>query len=116
MSRWASCCHGSGGPPRPYRRHSRGSTAVLIGLDRPLTGALPGCQNPTDGVAGLPPPIRASSPRTYGRGVGHSGVVWYHRPALLGCGQAVRRLTLDQEIEGSNPSAPAIPSADEVPT
>jgi CheY-like chemotaxis protein len=25
----------------------------------------------------------------------------------LGCGQAVRRLTLDQEIEGSNPSAPA---------
>ncbi len=25
----------------------------------------------------------------------------------LGCGQAVRRLTLDQETEGSNPSAPA---------
>ena len=25
----------------------------------------------------------------------------------LGCGQAVRRRTLDQEIEGSNPSAPA---------
>ena len=30
------------------------------------------------------------------------------RPSL-GCGQAVRRLILDQEIEGSNPSAPAIP-------
>ncbi len=28
-------------------------------------------------------------------------------PHALGCGQAVRRLTLDQEIEGSNPSAPA---------
>ncbi len=28
-------------------------------------------------------------------------------PRPLGCGQAVRRLTLDQEIEGSNPSAPA---------
>src|SRR5687768_15516709 len=27
----------------------------------------------------------------------------------LGRGQAVRRLTLDQEIEGSNPSSPATP-------
>src|SRR3990170_7501091 len=27
--------------------------------------------------------------------------------SLLGSGQAVRRLTLDQEIEGSNPSSPA---------
>ena len=25
----------------------------------------------------------------------------------MGCGQVVRRLTLDQEIEGSNPSIPA---------
>ena len=31
------------------------------------------------------------------------------RPAPLASGQAVRRLTLDQEIEGSNPSSPAIP-------
>jgi hypothetical protein len=29
------------------------------------------------------------------------------RPAPLASGQAVRRLTLDQEIEGSNPSSPA---------
>jgi hypothetical protein len=26
---------------------------------------------------------------------------------MVGSGQAVRRLTLDQEIEGSNPSSPA---------
>jgi hypothetical protein len=31
------------------------------------------------------------------------------RPAPLASGQAVRRLTLDQEIEGSNPSSPANP-------
>src|SRR6478752_5670707 len=29
------------------------------------------------------------------------------RPTPLASGQAVRRLTLDQEIEGSNPSSPA---------
>ena len=33
----------------------------------------------------------------------------------LGCGQAVRRLTLDQEIEGSNPSAPAKPLSTNAP-
>jgi hypothetical protein len=30
-----------------------------------------------------------------------------NRAGPLGSGQAVRRLTLDQEIEGSNPSSPA---------
>ena len=33
----------------------------------------------------------------------------YHPAAPLASGQAVRRLTLDQEIEGSNPSSPANP-------
>src|SRR5439155_23640724 len=33
----------------------------------------------------------------------------HSRTHPLGCGQVVRRLTLDQEIEGSNPSAPAKP-------
>src|SRR5438445_12496498 len=38
----------------------------------------------------------------------HRMTVGYHAdPAPLASGQAVRRLTLDQEIEGSNPSSPA---------
>ena len=46
--------------------------------------------------AGRQTPLRLAPPRATCRG----------RPT--GSGQAVRRLTLDQEIEGSNPSSPAM--------
>ena len=48
---------------------------------------------------GLPASIRARADPVDG--------MRYHPAAPLASGQAVRRLTLDQEIEGSNPSSPA---------
>ena len=78
---------GSGGPGAPQdRRYAR-----IPGSGRPRCRMHVGCIRPGAGVG-------RSVPR------GRWGII---TAAPLASGQAVRRLTLDQEIEGSNPSSPA---------
>src|ERR1035437_4572649 len=77
----------------------------MTGAVEPVGGVVTGGRLAEGGPAGRRPGARAARrcPRSGSRAP--SGVS--SRPAPLASGQAVRRLTLDQEIEGSNPSSPA---------